>query len=207
MKVRQFKSQKLISTTYKLTTGRPNKVWLVDLGNWDPVFNSLSEDEHVEGLFITHGHYDHIYGINQLIEIFPSCKIYASAYTMEALYDPKLNLSFYRGNPFIYTGEKPIILNDGDEIALFDDIKVKVIATPGHNPGCLTYEVGNYLFTGDSYIPNMDVVTKLKHGKKIESLQSLRKIQRLIGSDTLICPGHGPTVAAKQILPHIASLK
>lgn len=41
-----------------------------------------------------------------------------------------------------------------------------VIETPGHCPSCLTYYTDNYIFTGDSYIPNVKVVTKLPYGDK-----------------------------------------
>lgn len=206
MKTQQFTHPGLTSNTYKLTTARSNQVWLVDLGSFDQVFNSLPNGQSVAGVLLTHYHYDHIYFINKLIEVFPACKIYASDHTIEGLYDPKMNLSFYHEDPITYRGERPEVLNDGDEIPLFDSFVATAYATPGHNPGCLTLKVGKYLFTGDSYIPHLDVVTKLKYGNKSDSRQSLRKIQHLLNPNTLICPGHGPIVQAHEALPHLKSL-
>lgn len=206
MKVRQFTHPKLTSTTYEITAAKSKEVWLVDLGSFDQVLHGLSEGYSVAGVLLTHYHYDHIYFINQLIEVFPACKIYASAHTIEGLYDSKMNLSFYHEDPIIYGGEKPEVLKDGDEMLLFKDITAKVIATPGHNPGCMTYKIGNYLFTGDSYIPNLDVVTKLKYGNKRESRESLRKIEALLDTETIICPGHGPMVSSLEALMHLKSL-
>lgn len=206
MKVQQFTHPKLTSNTYEITTSKSNRVWLVDSGSFDQVKSSLSENQYIVGVLLTHYHYDHIYFINQLIGVFPACKIHASAHTIEGLYDAKINLSFYHEDPITYNGEKPKILKDGDEISLFEDVTAKAIATPGHNPGCMTYKVGNYLFTGDSYIPHLDVVTKLKYGNKTESLQSLRKIETLLDKETVICPGHGPMVPGLEALSHLKSI-
>lgn len=206
MKVQQFTHPKLTSNTYEITTAKSNRVWLVDLGSFDEVLNGLLDGVKVEGVLLTHYHYDHIYGINKLIESFPDCKIYASAHTIEGLYDPKINLSFYHEDPISFIGEIPEVLNDGAEILLFDNIIAQVYATPGHNPGCLTYKVGDYLFTGDSYIPGLDVVTKLKYGDKVQTAESLRKIEDMLAADTIICPGHGAVVPGIEALAHLKSL-
>jgi glyoxylase-like metal-dependent hydrolase (beta-lactamase superfamily II) len=206
MLVERLEHNIFTSNTYVLTTAKSNQVWLVDLGSFDQVFNSLPNGQLVVGVLLTHYHYDHIYFINKLIEVFPSCKIFASSHTIEGLYDPKMNLSFYHEDPITYRGEMPEVLNDGDEIMLFDGITAKVFATPGHNPGCMTFEVEGYLFTGDSYIPHLDVVTKLKYGNKSDSRKSLHKIRHLLNSNSLICPGHGSIVQAIEALPHLKSL-
>lgn len=203
MKTQQFTHPKLTSNTYALTAARSNWVWLVDLGSFDQVKSLLSDDQYIAGVLLTHYHYDHIYGINQLIEAFPACKIYASPHTIEGLYDAKVNLSFYHEDPITFNGEKPETLKNGTAISLFEGIIATVFNTPGHNPGCLTYKVGNYLFTGDSYIPHLNVVTKLKYGNKTDSRQSLRKIAALTDVDTIICPGHGPMVSGFEALPHL----
>jgi hydroxyacylglutathione hydrolase len=48
-----------------------------------------------------------------------------------------------------------------------------------------------YLFSGDSYIPNVQVVTKLKGGDRDANKKSLQKIKGSISENTIICPGHG----------------
>jgi hypothetical protein len=57
--------------------------------------------------------------------------------------------------------------------------------------GCLTYKIGNYLFTGDSFIPNVPVVTKLKGGNKLVNIDSLIIIHSYINENTVVCSGHG----------------
>ena len=60
-----------------------------------------------------------------------------------------------------------------DEVMLFENTTLKAIATPGHNPSCLCFEVGEYLFTGDSYIPGTKVVTNLPGGNKELAKESI----------------------------------
>lgn len=65
----------------------------------------------------------------------------------------------------------------------------KVHETPGHSDSCLTYEIGNYLFTGDSYIPGVKVVTTFRGGDKNLAARSVEKILKW-AEGKKICPGH-----------------
>jgi glyoxylase-like metal-dependent hydrolase (beta-lactamase superfamily II) len=53
----------------------------------------------------------------------------------------------------------------------------------------LTYEIGNYLFTGDSYIPGVKVVTTFRGGDKNLAARSVEKILKW-AEGKKICPGH-----------------
>ena len=102
-------------------------------------------------------------------------------------------MSRYHNNSVIVKSDNIICSKDGDEIELFENIVFTIYETPGHNPSCLTYLCDDYIFTGDSYIPGIKVVTNLPKGNKIQAQESLNKIQTLIGNRT-ICPGHGEMV-------------
>jgi len=100
----------------------------------------------------------------------------------------KANLSYYVETTIEYFGEVSI-LHDGNRVELYKDIYLDVFATPGHNPSCLSYLVGDYLFTGDSYIPGVKVVTNLPDGNK-RIAQELVAIILGFGQRKKICPGH-----------------
>jgi glyoxylase-like metal-dependent hydrolase (beta-lactamase superfamily II) len=121
---------------------------------------------------------------------FPECKIYCSQESKSGLRSEKENLSFYHEKPVSYHGENIVTVKDGDKINLFSKLYIEVIATPGHHPGCLSFLTENYIFTGDSFIPGYDVVTKLKGGSKIESQFSVQKIKQLMNKDAVLCAGH-----------------
>jgi len=77
----------------------------------------------------------------------------------------------------------------GTVLTHVDGVQAKVYHTPGHNPSCLTYEIGDYLFTGDAYIPGVKVVTTLKGGDKAKAAESVERILRLAEGKT-VCAGH-----------------
>ncbi|MCK9414432.1 MAG: MBL fold metallo-hydrolase [Prolixibacteraceae bacterium] len=191
MNVIQVINEVFTSNTYVISNDNSDWVWLIDIGNLIGVLNTLSEKQQVRGVFITHPHYDHIYSINQLIELYPDCQVFASAQTSEGLYSAKLNLSFYHDFPIEFKGTDIKVLNEGATIELFDKYYLEAMKTPGHHWGCLSFRINNYLFTGDSYIPNFEVVTKLKGGNKEAALESLDRLKKNIKQDTIICPGHG----------------
>ena len=176
------------SNTYFITDDY--QCWLVDIGDTDQILNSPYK---ISGVLLTHSHFDHIYGLPSLLEAFPECKIITNQHGKEALGDDKLNMSRYHDNSIIVKSDNIICCKDGDEIELFENVVFRIYETPGHNPTCLTYLCDDYIFTGDSYIPGIKVVTNLPKGNKIQAQESLNKIQTLIGNRT-ICPGHGEMV-------------
>lgn len=198
MNIIQIPTEIYTSNVYKITIG--DDVWFVDMGNAKPAIQSLSVNEKVRGVLITHSHYDHIYGINELCQTFPECRVFASEYAKDGLFSDKLNLSFYHENPIVYEGDKVEIIKDKDEIYLGANNGIKCIYTPGHNLGSMCFMIDNYFFTGDSYIPGIPVVTKLKSGDKHLNEVSLQHIKSLIESDTIVCPGHGSMYLGKEII-------
>ena len=74
---------------------------------------------------------------------------------------------------------------------IFDGFKVEVIHTPGHHPGAVCYRIGDYLFSGDSYIPGIKTVANLPLSDKKEAMDSEILIKKLWTGNVVLCPGHG----------------
>lgn len=179
------------SKTYFLSKEGRNNVWLVDIGDVEPVLACLYDKELIiEGVLLTHAHFDHIYGLNDLLKQFPDALVYTNECGKEGLLNARKNMSFYHETPFVFEYPENIrIVNDGDEIELSEGLKAQVVSTPGHHPSCLSYIIDDAIFTGDSYIPGTKVVTNLPRGDKRQAQESLEKIMQL--SKTLtVYPGH-----------------
>ena len=178
------------STTWILSTKESNQVWLIDCGDSKPIIEYINSNKlKLQGIFLTHTHFDHIYGLNDILVEYPDLIIYTSEYGKQSLYSDKMNLSCYHENSFTYNGSNVKILQEEDRIPILNDLYLNVLETPGHCPSCLTYYIDNYIFTGDSYIPGIKVVTTLPKGNKQLANNSIKKIQNL-AFNKKIYPGH-----------------
>lgn len=180
------------SKTYILSCEGEDKAWLVDIGDVDPVLAYLAEKKlSVAGVFLTHGHFDHMYGLPALIDRAPGAMVYATAYTQEAIASEKLNLSKYSGMPIVrYQGDNVVVVKDGDEMELFHgEAPMTFLETPGHNPGCLTMVVSDNVFTGDAFIPGIGANTTVPKADKALAQKSLERILKLRAGKRVF-PGH-----------------
>ena len=179
------------SKTYILYHEEDSKAWLVDIGDIEPVLEFLKKHSlTVAGVFITHAHFDHIYGIVSLVEQYPKCKVYVTTYAKDGLKSEKLNLSKYHETPITYEGENVIVVKEGNCMPLYaDEPQIEFYETPGHNPGCLTMKLGNVIFTGDAYIPGVGVNTIPPKSNKEQAKLSLERILKL-AEGKIILSGH-----------------
>lgn len=194
LQIKEIVNSIFTSKTYILYKEGVEKAWLVDIGDVEPVSDFLEEKRmFVEGVLLTHAHFDHIYGVVPLVEKFPKCKVYLTEYAKKALASDKLNMSKYHENPISYEGENEIVVREGDCMSLFDgEPTMQFYETPGHNPGCLTMVLGNLIFTGDAYIPGVGTNIQLPFANKTQAQLSMERILKLaegknIMSGHLIC--------------------
>jgi hydroxyacylglutathione hydrolase len=140
----------------------------------------------------THAHIDHIagnhyvkatYGVRlalhqQEIDTLQAAEQYAATYGFAA-YQP-------------IEGEK--LLTAGDTIRLGSE-SLSVLHVPGHSPGHIAlYSPQNKLcLCGDVLFKHSIGRTDLPGGNYALLLQSIRQQLFLLGNDTVIYPGHGPT--------------
>lgn len=198
--IQYFINQEYNSNTYLIKNKNvPNSCYLIDAGQSEKVFDTLEKSNKISAIFLTHAHYDHICDINRIIARFPECLVYCSEYTKEALANSKINLSFYHSKPTVFISNKIIVVSEENKIEIYPQIHVAILETPGHNEGCLSFKIDNALFTGDSLIPGIAVVTKLKSGNKLLAKESIIKIQKYIDIEDVIYPGHGKPFNSRQI--------
>ena len=141
------------------------------------------------GLWLTHGHFDHIADHAIVTGRFPGAKV-----LIHALDEPKL-LSPHRQLfplPFVIPPRKAdAYVVDGQTLAL-GGMRVNVIHTPGHAPGHVCYHFPNekVLVGGDLIIMGAVGRTDLPDSDPAELDASIRKIMSLPPSTRLL-PGHG----------------
>jgi glyoxylase-like metal-dependent hydrolase (beta-lactamase superfamily II) len=174
------------SCSYVLT--QDGATWIVDCGDIEQIIPLVKGQ--VCGVLLTHAHFDHIYGLNSLLDRFPDALIYTNEDGKRGLADDKWNFSRYHEEPFVLARPECVrVVPNGTSVRLFDQVSAQAVYTPGHSPCCVSWLVDNALFTGDSYIPGVRVVTNFPHSDKWLAAQSLQTIAQLL-QGRQVCPGH-----------------
>jgi hydroxyacylglutathione hydrolase len=143
-------------------------------------------------LILTHGHIDHITGVDELRNRFPSIAVYIHRNDSELLTDSVGNLSFMAGGAFS-TGEADCLVNEQDIIEKAD-ITLQVIHTPGHTPGgiCLYCQKDGVVFVGDTLFADSVGRTDFPGGDIRQLIENIKQKLLILPDDTIVYPGHGP---------------
>ena len=143
-------------------------------------------------LLCTHGHLDHHFGDNTPFaayglrpEVHPADKG-----LMERMKEQATEMF---GMNIPYEFPMPTHFFDDNETISFGSHHIKVVHTPGHSMGSVTFycEEEHAAFTGDTLFRMSIGRTDLEGGSMMQIIQSLRMLAQL-PDDTAIYPGHGP---------------
>jgi len=185
----------LNSNTYILSKDNRAGVYIVDPGDSLPILEWIySQKKVLSGIFLTHAHFDHMYGLNDLLDEFPTSCLYISSKMVDGLYCAKINTSKYHEKPYMlkedYSKNIRILEKDNWSL-LWDYLNVFVLNTPGHTYDSISLFINNYLFTGDALIPGIKVYHREKIGDVADISFSLESIYNTFNNNTILLPGHG----------------
>jgi len=108
-----------------------SQAWVVDPGESQQVIDFLKQQNlTLQGILVTHHHFDHVDGIPALKHAYPEATVYGPQQTDNAAIQ--------------------IRLKDGDTVSLFNDFILTVLDTPGHTPDHISYYNTQALFCADT---------------------------------------------------------
>jgi len=142
----------------------------------------------VVGLWLTHGHFDHIADHAMVTEAFPGARVLMHRLDAPKLRNPRSSMFPL---PFVIPPREPDgFVEDGEELSI-GSIKVRVIHTPGHAPGHVMYHLVDegVLIGGDLIICGAVGRTDLPDSDEGELAESIRRVMRL-PAETQLLPGH-----------------
>lgn len=154
----------------------------------------------IEKMLITHGHFDHIGAVEYLHKNL-NIPYFAHREAVKYLPNFQWNLSDW-GNERIILNEADY-LNEGDEITLEADneVKLKVIYTPGHTLDGVTYydDKEGIAFVGDSIFKDSEGRTDLYGGDWAELQNSIKNKILTLPDEVILYSGHSePTTVKKE---------
>ena len=196
MRITNLPSGALQANTYLAVDEKTNEGFIVDPGGYNKVLTKevRDNDVNIKYIILTHGHSDHICGVNEHKAEFPDAKIVAYKDEEAMLENPNLKQSPGFGVP--YSTKADILVSDGDELKV-GDVTLKFIHTPGHTEGgmCIYVKEAKALFSGDTLFRQSIGRTDFPGGSYKEIMDSIRKKLFLLPDDTNVFPGHMGTTS------------
>lgn len=207
MSIKMFQNgYRFSSNTYVLNNNL--LVIVIDPGFYNGEFKEyLKELGHVDVIFLTHGHFDHIGGVDELKQDYPNAIVYIHKEDYNFLTNPLLNYSISMGFELVIESKVEKIKESTLSIG---DYEIEVIHTPGHTKGSilLYFKNENILFTGDTIIGNSIGATHLPTGSAKEMNNSIKTFINLKCQDEMsVYSGHGDIMTYNDILKNNEYIK
>jgi len=125
-------------------------------------------------IWLTHHHWDHVGGVEALVDAHGEVPVLGSRYDMEQERIPRQTRGLGDGDRFSFAGEE-----------------VSILEIPGHTLGAIAYLVAGHVFSGDTLF--VGGCGRVFEGTMAQMKDSLARLRALPGDTRLWC-GHEYTV-------------
>jgi glyoxylase-like metal-dependent hydrolase (beta-lactamase superfamily II) len=149
------------------------------------------------GILVTHGHIDHIGGINGV----------ADAYQIE-VWAPRGEAVKLREHES--AAYEPQHLLEGDETVELAGISFRTFAVPGHSSASIAYATEGIVFSGDVLFAGSIGRTDLEGGDLDTLVASIGRLMDALPGETIVASGHGPATTLereRQTNPFLGALR
>lgn len=203
MTVKKFINQKDFSCNVFICSDSKSS-FIIDLGYYDEEIEKyISTTPPVKFILQTHGHFDHILGLNEFVQKNPDIPVYIHEKELEVVLDDYKNCSSSMNMKSFIPAFSFKTFTEGT--LNLEDFSFNIIHTPGHTQGsCIFYlKQEKLLFTGDTIIETSIGRTDLPTGNERELIKSLEKIKKLtIDDEVKVFFGHGQDFIFKDLIKY-----
>lgn len=128
-------------------------------------------------VLITHKHADHCDATAEIAAAFPNASIVMHQADVHAI-----------GS----LASKATLVKDGDELPFSDDVRIRMLHTPGHTDGSTSYLMRSTVFTGDTLFAGSIGGAYGDASTYDDILNNVRSKLFALPNETVVMPGHGP---------------
>jgi len=143
----------------------------------------------LDKILLTHGHFDHVGAVRTLRER-TGARIHVHADEVD-----RMRTAGRQGGMFGLSVQNPpapdVLVREGDVVGLGDQ-EFRVLHTPGHTPGHVTFLTGEMAFVGDLIFAGSIGRTDLPGGSYDDLIRAVREKIFTLPDRTVLFPGHGP---------------
>lgn len=190
MKIERYVLGTLGTNCYLIKNEQTKELVIVDPATCpDYMVSHIRHEGYVpKAIFLTHGHFDHVMGIEGWVREF-DIPVYLHEDEKAILEDPELNLSAMFGAGYSYNRVE--CLKDGQELQVAG-LTFQVIHTPGHTVGgcCYYAETEGILISGDTLFCQSVGRSDFPTGSMSVLVHSIKEKLFLLPGDTKVYPGH-----------------
>jgi len=191
MEIFRYENGPFMVNTYLVINKKSGQGFILDPGSHtDNLTKEINEQNcKIEAILATHGHIDHVAGVNTLkkeIEV----PFYMNQMDKE-LADSIIAQAEMFGvkNPGPLVIDRDLPSSGTIEVAGFT---LELLHTPGHSKGSVSIRINNVVFSGDALF-NMSIGrTDLPGGNYEELITSIEEKLFALPDDTKVLSGHGP---------------
>ena len=160
---------------YLVGSKKTREVFVVDPA-WqvDTVLRKAKEEDlKVVGALVSHYHFDHTNGIEELLAA-GNIPIYVNK----------------KDVPYLAVSDTLVKGVDAGHKVKAGDVEIEMVHTPGHTPGSQCFHVRGHLISGDTLFIGACGRTDLPGGDASQMYHSLTKTLMKFDDATVLCPGH-----------------